>query len=403
MTMNKRLVLLTKYFPPEMGAPQSRLYETVIGLQKRGWEILIITAMPNYPTGRVFDGYRGLFFMKDEKDGIDIRRYALYASHSKRPFPRIVSMLSFSFTAMFSLAKVRAFRPSYIITESPPLTLGLTGLALARIAGAKHIMNISDIWPLSALRLGAISEGYMYRRLEKLERYLYRRSFACMGQSSEITDRLEKTGSNRTILFRNGVDFNRFEQIRDIGQRKGSAKLRIVYAGLLGVAQGVADICRHIDFAAIGTELHIYGEGSQKDEIQEFINKNQQRGIILHKSVTREQIPATLLQYDVTLIPLVTPIYGAIPSKIYEAMAAGLPIIFSGGGEGERIINEHQAGWTCTPGNYEEISSRIKGLAAMDRETLEKIRANCIKAARNVFNREIQVEHLNQFLLKGKQ
>ncbi len=385
-----------------MGAPQSRLYETVIGLQKRGWEILIITAMPNYPTGRVFDGYRGLFVMKDEKDGIDIRRYALYASHSKKSFPRIVSMLSFGFTAMFSLARVRAFKPAYIITESPPLTLGLTGLALARIAGAKHIMNVSDIWPLSALRLGAISEGYMYKRLEKLERYLYRRSFACMGQSSEITDRLEITGSKRTILFRNGVDFNRFEQIRDTVVTAPSTKLRIVYAGLLGIAQGVKDICTHVDFAALGAELHIYGEGSQKNDIREFINKNPQRGIFLHKSVSREAIPATLMQYDVTLIPLVTPIYGAIPSKIYEAMAAGLPIIFSGGGEGERIIHEYYTGWTCTPGDYTEISTKIKEVAAMNMEQLNKIKANCIKAARNVFNREIQVEHLNQFLLKGE-
>ena len=400
--MEKRLVLLTKYFPPEMGAPQSRLYETVIGLQKRGWEILIITAMPNYPTGRVFDGYRGLFSMKDEKDGIDVRRYALYASHSKKSFPRIVSMLSFGFTAMFSLARVRTFKPAYIITESPPLTLGLTGLALARIAGAKHIMNVSDIWPLSALRLGAISEGYMYKRLEKLERYLYRRSFACMGQSSEITERLGKTGSRRTILFRNGVDFNRFEQIRDNIKKPGVSKLRIVYAGLLGIAQGINDICRHIDFAALGAELHIYGEGSQKNEIQEFINNNPQRGIILHKSVPREHVPATLLQYDVTLIPLVTPIYGAIPSKIYEAMAAGLPIIFSGGGEGERIIKEHNTGWTCLPGDYSGISATIKDVATMDSSRLDKIKANCIKAARNVFNREIQVEHLNQFLLKGK-
>ncbi len=385
-----------------MGAPQSRLYETVIGLQKRGWEILIITAMPNYPTGRVFDGYRGLFSMKDEKDGIDVRRYALYASHSKKSFPRIVSMLSFGFTAMFSLAKVRAFRPSYIITESPPLTLGLTGLALARIAGARHIMNISDIWPLSALRLGAISEGYMYKRLEKLERYLYRRSFACMGQSSEITERLEKSGSKRTILFRNGVDFNRFEQIRDTVQKESVDRLRIVYAGLLGIAQGVRDICRHIDFASMGAELHIYGEGSQKNEIAEYIRKNPKKGIYLHKSVPRENIPATLMQYDATLIPLVTPIYGAIPSKIYEAMAAGLPIIFSGGGEGERIIKEYKTGWACTPGDYAEISARIKEVAAMDKEELNKIKANCIRSARNVFNREIQVEHLNQFLLKGK-
>lgn len=399
--MEKKLVLLTKYFPPEMGAPQSRLYETVLGLQKRGWDIRVITAMPNYPTGRVFDRYRGRFSMQDDMDGINVRRYTLYASHSKRSVPRIISMLSFGCTSMFALFKIRRFRPVYIITESPPLTLGLTGLALARLSGAKHIMNVSDIWPLSALRLGAISEGYIYKRLEKLERYLYRRSYACMGQSAEITERLEKTDSKRTLLFRNGVDFNRFEKIRDkVVPQESRGKLRIVYAGLLGIAQGVAELCRQIDFGALGAELHIYGDGSEKTEITELVKKQPNRGIYIYPSVHRDMIPETLMKYDVTIIPLVTPIYGAIPSKIYEAMAAGLPIIFSGGGEGEQIINEYGAGWTCQPSDYKQISVKIKEVAETDDAEIQKIKANCVKAARNVFNREIQIEHLNQFLLR---
>lgn len=387
-----------------MGAPQSRLYEAVLGLQKRGWQVRVITAMPNYPTGKIFKGYRGRFSMKDELDGIDIRRYTLYASHSKKSVPRIISMLSFGITSMAALFRVRKFRPVYVITESPPLTLGLTGLALARFSGAQHIMNVSDIWPLSALRLGAISEGYIYRKLEGLEHYLYRRSYACMGQSSEITDRLDEHGSKHSLLFRNGVDFNRFEQLRDTIKkpvRKG--KLRIVYAGLLGIAQGVLEICQRINFAEQGAELHIYGAGSDKEGIESFIRQNPDRGVYMHDTVHRDKIPETLMQYDITLIPLVTPIYGAIPSKIYEAMAAGLPIVFSGGGEGERIINEYKTGWACTPSDYDSIANKIKEVAVMDEQELESMKANCIKAARNVFNREIQIEHLNQFLLRKKE
>lgn len=360
--------------------------------------------MPNYPTGRVFDDYRNKFSMQDNLDNIDIKRYTLFASHSKKSVPRIISMLSFGFTSMFSLKDIKKFNPEYIITESPPLTLGLTGLALARATGAKHILNVSDIWPLSALRLGAISEGYIYRRLERLEHYLYRRSYACMGQSSEITDRLNEHGSKRTLLFRNGVDYNRFEQLRAIvGKPAGNGKLRIVYAGLLGIAQGVSELCKQIDFNALGAEFHIYGAGSEKNEIAAYIQDNPDRGIYLHETVHRDKIPETLMQYDVTLIPLVTPIYGAIPSKIYEAMAAGLPVIFSGGGEGERIINEHQAGWACAPSDYKDIAQKIKDVALLNKEQLEHLKTNCINAARDVFNREIQIEHLNQFLLSGKE
>ncbi|MCB9065398.1 MAG: glycosyltransferase family 4 protein [Chitinophagales bacterium] len=383
-----------------MGAPQARLYETLLGLKKRGWEVLVITALPNYPKGKVFYGYRHKWHMKDEIDNIPIHRYALYASHSKKSIPRIISMLSFGFTSMFSMSRIRKFKPTYIITESPPLTLGLTGLALARLTGAKHVMNVSDIWPLSALRLGAISEGYMYKKLEGLERYLYRRSYACMGQSKEITTRLESDGSRKTLLFRNGVDFTRFETIRQsITKAERTNGLKIVYAGLLGIAQGVLDICKNIDFASLNAELHIYGEGSEKEDIRAFINKNPQRGIYLYSSVSREAIPETLMRHHATLIPLVTPIYGAVPSKIYEAMAAGLPIIFSGGGEGETLIKEHNAGWTCTPSDYKAISETIARVAKMDAGGLDIISNNCIKAAKGTFNREIQIETLDRFLL----
>lgn len=386
-----------------MGAPQSRLYETVLGLQKLGWQVMVVTAMPNYPTGNIFKDYTGKFSMQEHIDGIDVHRYTLYSSHAKKALPRIVSMLSFSATAMCSLSRVRKFKPDYIITESPPLTVGLTGLALARFSGAKHILNVSDIWPLSALRLGAISDGWLYKRLESLERYLYRRSHACMGQSYEIKERLEEAGSKQTLLFRNGVDFKRFEQLRanNIKPQENN-KLRIVYAGLLGLAQGVFELCQKVDFASLGAELHIYGAGADLESIKQFIAQHPQRGIYLHGTVHRNDIPETLMKYDITLIPLVTPIYGAVPSKIYEAMAAGLPIIFSGGGEGERIIEEHKTGWSCNPSDYKQIAEQIKEVAKMSSEELETVRMNCIEAARNIFNREIQIQNLNQFLLKNQ-
>lgn len=385
-----------------MGAPQARLFETMLGLQKRGWEVLIITAMPNYPTGRVLEPYRKKLFMKDDVSGLKINRYTLFASHSKKSVPRIISMFSFGATSLFSLRQVRKFRPDFIITESPPLTLGLTGLALAKASGAKHIMNVSDIWPLSALRLGAISEGYMYKKLEGLERYLYKKSYACMGQSQEITERLEQNGSKRTHLFRNGVDFERFEKIRR--QKKNidtKGKLKIIYAGLLGLAQGVYDICRNVDFVGSNAELHIYGAGSERKTIEKYIATNPDKGVYLHNIVSREDIPSTLMQHDATLIPLVTPIYGAVPSKIYEAMAAGLPIIFAGGGEGEQLVAKHNTGWICTPSDYTSIEGTIKKVAIMDKKEFAIISGNCVTAAREVFNREIQIERLNDFLLNN--
>lgn len=395
----KKLVILTQYFPPEMGAPQSRLYETAVGLKKRGWDVCVVTALPNYPTGKIFDAYKGKFSVSDTVDGIKVIRYTLYASNSKKSIPRIISMLSFSATVLFSLLKLKRFRPDYVFTESPPLTLALSGLILARLCGARHVMNVSDLWPLSAYKLGAISKGFIYNRLEGLERYLYKNSYACTGQSREIVSQLTGSGSRKAHLYRNGVDASRFSDARPSAETAGTGKLKIVYAGLLGVAQGILDICRNINFAALETEFHIYGEGAEKEEIVCYLQQNSGKGIFLHPSVKRDEVPATLMQYDITIIPLIKPIFGAIPSKIYEAMAAGLPIIFTGGGEGAEIITEYKTGWVCEPADYKAITSKIRELAIMDRTQLGQIRENCIAAGQQVFNREIQIEQLNQFLL----
>lgn len=394
----KKIAILTQYFLPEMGAPQSRLYETALGLKQHGWDVRIITAMPNYPTGKIFKDYRKKLSSSESIDGIPIYRYTLYASNSRKRIPRIVSMLSFSFTALFAGFKLRKFKPDYIFTESPPLTLGVSGLILSKWVGAKHIMNISDIWPLSAVELGALSDkGRFYRLLSKLELYLYKQSFACTGQSQQIVSYLQTKGSNRTHLYRNGVHVERFNSN---GIAKAGNKLRIVYAGLLGVAQGIFDVCKNINFAELGVEFHIYVDGAERKEIAAFLSANPGRGIVLHETVKREDVPATIMLYDITLIPLIKPIYGAVPSKIYEAMAAGLPILFTGGGEGAELVSTHRAGWVCAPSDFETMKKLIKEITAMQPGDLAEIKANCMAAAKNVFDRKKQVAHLHQFLLQ---
>lgn len=396
------IVILTQYFLPETGAPQSRLYETALGLKERGWNVTIVTAMPNYPSGRIFANYKHKFYIKDSVGNLDVHRYTLYPSNSPHKLPRIFSMLSFSATALFSVSRLRKFKPDYIFTESPPLALGVTGLALAKATGAKHILNVSDLWPLSAYRLGALSKGGFYNMVVKLEKFLYRKSYACTGQSQEIIEHIHQEGGKQVHLFRNGVDIRRFEGQTHNHPVKNDAPLKVIYTGLLGVAQGIAGICRHINFVSANAELHIYGEGSERAEIEQYIKDHPGTGIVYHGLVKREDIPATLSKADIALIPLIKPIEGAVPSKIYEAMAAGLPILFSGGGEGEQIIKTYDTGWVCKPRKHQDISACIQQIANSDRTELITKKANCLNAAKNVFNREIQIDQLHQLLLKGK-
>lgn len=390
-----KIALLTQYYKPETGAPQNRLYEMMYGLKKLGNEVCIVSGMPNYPTGSIFPEYRGKFSFKEEIDGIEVKRYWLYASNTKKALPRIWNMLSFSFTSLFSISYLRRKKPDILIVESPPLTLCLTAWLISRLSGIRLVTNISDLWPLSAKELGAISgTGLAYKTLERLESFIYRKSALCMGQSAQIVEYIRQQGGKQVYLFRNGVDPDRFPEL-PAPKEKGA--FRIVYAGLLGFAQGILDLCRNVDFAEMGVEFHIYGAGGEQPAIEEYLKGHPGKGIFYHGKVSREQIPEILIRADATLIPLVKDIFGAVPSKIYESMAAGVPILFSGEGEGRKIVEENDLGWVSDAKDYAGIARNIRSFIE-NPEDVSRKRENCRKCARTLFNRPKQIEALDRFL-----
>lgn len=390
-----KIAIITQYYKPEIGAPQNRLYELATGLKKNGWEVVIITAMPNYPFGKVFSQYKRKLFYREKVDEIEVRRYCLYASNSNKIMPRIFSMLSFSITVLFSFPFLKRIRFDYILVESPPMLLGLSGYFLSRLSKSRMIINVSDLWPLSAKELGAISNGFFYRQLEKLENFLYKKSFICTGQSEEIVNYIRDHGASKTYLFRNGVDPGRF---RNSPPAFNEIRLKIVYTGLLGFAQGILEICKNVNFSELGLEFHIYGAGNEQIELKKFIRDNNDLGIFYHGTVSRDEIPLILGNYSATLIPLAKNIYGAVPSKIYESMAAGLPIIFSGDGEGRLLIEKYDLGWTSSTGDYNALNLILKNLSSQ-KETLKTKSGNCINAANTLFNRPKQVDDLHRYLL----
>ena len=120
----------------------------------------------------------------------------------------------------------------------------------------------------------------------------------------------------------------------------------------------------------------------------------------MHEPIDRDLVPAALVKFDATIIPLIKPIFGSVPSKIYEAMAAGLPIVFSGGGEGAMIIKKYDLGWICKPSDFNDIKSVLLKLSEMPINELTERKKRAITIATNVFDRQIQIGKLNDFLIK---
>lgn len=388
----KKITILTQYYYPEVGAPQTRLYETVEGLKKIGWQIQIITALPNYPKGKIFRAYSRKIYLKENQGETKIHRYWMYPSISQKAFPRIISMLSFSIFSLFSIYKIKKFQPNFILTESPPLLLGISGLILSKFSRAKHVLNVSDIWPLTAHELGAIKKGFLYRLIEKVEEFIYKNSIACIGQSEGIVKHLKQKNIENTLLYRNGINIEKYK--KKIPNRQD--KLKIVYAGLLGVAQDLLGICKNVRFDNV--ELHIYGDGVQRKQIEEYLKQSKKINIFLHNSLPTSEIGNELTKYDVAIIPLSKEIYGAIPSKIYESMAIGLPIIYSGGGEAKQIIIDNNIGWNCEPSDFESISKTINKVEGYSNKELTEYSDRCRKTAENIYDRTIQIHKLDKFL-----
>ena len=137
-----------------------------------------------------------------------------------------------------------------------------------------------------------------------------------------------------------------------------AAKFKIVYAGLLGVAQGIYKLCKELDYTNI--QLHIYGAGAEQKKIESLIKNNHELDIVFHGEISREKLHKELIKYDITIIPLLNRIYGSVPSKIFEYAFLGLPMIYFGGGEGEQIIKTHKLGWVADAGNYTHLKKIIK-------------------------------------------
>ncbi|XZF13254.1 glycosyltransferase family 4 protein [Chitinophagaceae bacterium MMS25-I14] len=391
--MAQRITIITSSYPPEKGAAPSRIYLLAQVLQQRGYEVHVITAMPNYPTGRIFAGYRSKLWHKEVTDGIHIFRTWLYPSNSKNIFRRFASISTYTASLfLFALPRMFRYKPDLVIVNTPPFLTGYTGLLLARIAGSKALLNVSDIWPLSALELGAIRKGYLYNCLEWIERRMYHMANAFAGQSKEILEHISRISQKPSFLYYN------LQPPSSPALSLPERKRRIVYAGLLGVAQGVYDICRNINFTELGTELHIYGDGYEKEQICSFITANPTRGLFYHGSVAAAEVPAILQEYDATLVPLKTAIHGALPSKIFMALANGLPVFFSAEGEGAAIVSGHNIGWVNGPEEFEILAQNIRSFTSMSPEEYNRIRQNCIYHASHTFNKQLQDDTFCAFI-----
>jgi glycosyltransferase involved in cell wall biosynthesis len=365
MSSKESVLIITNYFPPEGGAASNRMYSLALALHQNNFNVNVVCPLPNYPTGEVFNEFRGKLHQKENKKGISIDRLWLSPSKSDNKFIRLLSMISFSVS--LSIYLLITSTPKKVIIQYSPVFVGFTGVFWSWLFNKKTILNVSDLWPLAGLEMGLLNKGSYYNILEKMEHFCYDKSQLILGQSKEILTHVTHYNSQRTtFLYRNYPDFTPVEILSGTAGRS-SETIKIAYAGLIGVAQGLSTIFSNIEIPK-HIEFHIYGDGPDLTHLENLKKKQ----LVFHGNIARESLHKELMKYDIAFVPLIKRIYGSVPSKIFEYSRLGLPLLYMGGGEGGDIVKNKGIGWVIDVGSHKDLQSFLNQLQTSDLNNYDK-------------------------------
>lgn len=392
-----KILLVTERYYPEVGAAPSRLTNMADGLRQQGAVVDILTSLPNYPQGRIYDGYRGHICKHEIINDGDVFRYWVYATISRSAFKRALNMISFAITIwLFAFKFRRCHSYDKVIIQTPSLFAATSAMWIFKsLYKRKCILNVSDIWPSTAVDMGVINENNKaYKSMLWCEKFLYRKADGIIGQSNEILDHVAKHScSGKLFLYRN---LQRYKVDRDYRQKKNP--LRIAFAGMLGVAQDVYSIVENIDFRELGVEFHIIGGGNQFNLIQQYVQSHPDCNVFLHGVVPKDKMVEKYADIDASIVPLTVRIHGAFPSKIFDILPMGIPILFCGGGEGAEFVESRKVGFVSSPKDYNALRNNILKIKNLTPEEYQNLSANCIRITRKELDFNLQLERCYTFI-----
>ena len=398
-----RLCILTQFWPPEMGAPQGRLSELGEQLLDKGWAVETLTALPNYPTGRIFEGYDVIRPSVEWVGRIRTVRVPIWPSKGGVA-KRIASYFSFVAAASYWGPRLGT-RPDLLYVESPPLFILYAAWYLARRWRCPYVLNVSDLWPESAVRVGVLPRRHPATRLaERLERRGYEKAAGVTGQSIGIVEGvLARAPQTKTCIITNGVEPSRFASEKAdpeartlLGREPGPI---FVFAGLLGLAQGldqILDVAKRLPPDLPGRFVLI-GDGPVRERLAARIRDERIGRVRLIPPQPRDRIPAILASADAAVVTIGMTMPGMVPAKTYEAMAAALPIIMVGDGEPVDRVLGAGCGIGVAPGDLEGLEQAVTRIIR-DPELRRKLGRNGRDAAETTYSRSKIVTALSEFL-----
>ena len=396
-----KILFFTENFPPETNAAATRVHERALYWAKWGHDVTVITCQPNFPHGRLFDGHENRYQV-EMMDGLRVVRVRTYIAPNRDVLKRILDFLSFMVTGY--LAARREPRPDVVISTSPQFFAAVAAWWFAKRNGLRYVFELGDLWPASIAAVGAMRPNIGLRLIEKLELRMYRDADAVVALTDAFKRNLIIRGipANKIAVVINGVDLWRYAPrprdqafAADLGFTADTVV--VGYVGTHGMAHALGNV---LDAAAIlkdrdDIRFLFAGPGAERERLKARAETEGLNNVVFLDPQPKARMPAVWSLCDVALVHLKnTEVFaGVIPSKIFETMGMGLPVLFAGPeGDGSRIVTDADAGVVVAAEDPGALAGAVRALAD-DPDRRQRLANNSLAAAPR-HSRETQARHM---------
>ena len=384
-----RILLLTDNYPPESNPPALRCSMHAKRWIARGHHVNVVTSFPNFPDGKVFGGYRQTLFKRETLDTVDVLRVPTLIFPNRAIFLRIVDFLSFMVTSCIASFFVR--RPDVVLATSPQFFTAVTGWFVSRVYRRPFVFEIRDLWPDSIVAMGVMKEGRAIRLIRMVEQFLYRQADLIVTVTSSSRDLLIKRGidAGKIIVVTNGIDTGQLTPgpaPAELRRRLGlENKIVVSYVGTVGMAHGlqlILDAAQDCRNRLPEVHFMIVGSGAELHELQQQASERGLGNVTFVGRVAHGDIVNYWRLSDITLVLLKDiPLFRTvIPSKIFEAMATGTPMITNVRGELQTLLEPLGTAEIIEPSSLNALVDAIEKLVR-DPARREALSAAAVKAA----------------------
>jgi colanic acid biosynthesis glycosyl transferase WcaI len=366
-----RILFLSENFPPETNAAATRVHERAVFWRRWGHRVTVLTTAPNFPQGRLFDGYKNRWWQRETLDGIEIIRVKTFIAANEGVALRTLDFVSFMASAFVVGLFLR--RPDVVVATSPQFFTAIGGWAIAALRRLPFVFELGDLWPRSILAVGALRAGRIIDLLERIELFLYRRAKVVIALTHAFKDNLVARGipAAKITVIRNGVDLARYKpRTRDLdlaGSFGTADKFVVGYIGTHGLAHDLGNVLAAAERLRDGRAVAflLVGAGAEREKLIAEAQRRALANVVFVPMQPKDAMASIWSLCDVALVHLKdSPAFSeVVPSKMFEAMAMGLPILLvSPAGEASQILVEDGAGLWVPAGDPSALADGVRRL-----------------------------------------